>query len=135
MKTDFTNPNDWLYFASVDLEAIDLLSTHRIAYEVCISKLAECLEKLIKAELTRNGWKLRKEHDLQWLAKEMSKFSPELTLSIQDTVESLTDVYFTSRYPGFDLQDADWDSFDSHHIVVKSLFQKVSEFMECSEDQ
>lgn len=44
MKTDFTNPNDWLYFASVDLEAIDLLSTHRIAYEVCISKLAECLE-------------------------------------------------------------------------------------------
>lgn len=125
MKTDFTNPKDWLYFAKIDLEAIDLLSTHRIAFEVCQSKLAECLEKLIKAELTRNGWKLRKEHDLQWLAKEMATFSPDLILSIQDSVESLTDVYFTSRYPGFDLEEADWDNFDSHHEVVKSFYQSV----------
>jgi HEPN domain-containing protein len=129
MKTDFTNPNDWLYFAGIDLEAIDLLSQHRMAYEVCISKLAECLEKIIKAELTRNKWKLRKEHDLQWLAKEMANFSPDLTLSIQDTVETLADVYFSSRYPGFDLQEADWDSFAIHHQVVKSLFDKVKDLV------
>ena len=130
MKTDFTNPKDWLYFANVDLEAIDLLSTHRIAYEVCLTKLAECLEKIIKAELTRNGWKLRKEHDLQWLAKEMATFSPNLTLSIQDTVESLTDVYFTSRYPGFDLLEADWENFDTHHSSVKKFYQCVLQLTE-----
>jgi HEPN domain-containing protein len=96
-----------------------------MAYEVCISKLAECLEKIIKAELTRNKWTLRKEHDLQWLAKEMANFSPDLTLSIQDSVETLADVYFSSRYPGFDLEDADWESFDRHHQIVKTFFEKV----------
>lgn len=127
MKTDFTNPKDWLYFASVDLEAIQLLSENRIAFEVCQSRLAECLEKVIKAELVRNGWRLKKEHDLQWLAKEMESFSPELTGRIRETVEALADAYFTSRYPGFDLQEPDWIQFSVYHSSVRELFQKVSE--------
>lgn len=129
MKTDFTNPKDWLYFAGVDLEAIGLLSSNRIAFEVCNSRLAECLEKIIKAELVRNGWKLKRGHDLQWLAKEMSEFSPAFTLLIRNAVESLADVYFSSRYPGFDLQDADWESFDVYHSTVKVFYQKVTQLI------
>jgi hypothetical protein len=67
---------------------------------------------------------------LQWLAKEMATFSPEVFLYIQDTVESLADVYFSSRYPGFDLEDPDWESFDSHHKIVKGFFEKVNQFLE-----
>jgi len=125
MKTDFTNPGDWLYFASVDLEAIGLLYENRIAFEVCQSRLAECLEKVIKGELVRNGWRLKKEHDLQWLAKEMELFTPDLTALISQVVEELADVYFTSRYPGFDLEEPDWDQFGIQLATVRDFFERV----------
>jgi HEPN domain-containing protein len=130
MKTDFTNPRDWLYFASVDLEAIGLLHENRIAFEVCQSRLAECLEKVIKGELVRNGWRLKKEHDLQWLAKEMETFSPELTLQIHEVVEELADVYFTSRYPGFDLEEPDWERFGLQMKTVLAFYDEVKKLVE-----
>lgn len=125
MKTDFTNPRDWLYFASVDLEAIRHLFENQIAFEVCQSRLAECMEKIIKGELIRNGWRLKKEHDLQWLAKEMAVYSPDLTDMIREVVEELADVYFTSRYPGFDLEDPDWVKLENQLTITGEFFNKV----------
>jgi len=125
MKTDITNPEHWLRFASADLEAIQLLFDHRISFEVCQSRLAECLEKVIKAELVRNRWRLKKEHDLQWLAKEMAVYSPELTEQIQDPVDELADAYFTSRYPGYDLEEPDWERLQKQLQCVKSFFHEV----------
>ena len=130
MKTDFTEPRDWLYFAGVDLEAIQLLYENKIAYEVCVSRLAECLEKLIKAELIRNKWRLKKEHDLQWLAKEMEKFSPELLVLIQESVEDLADAYFSSRYPGFDLDEPDWERFSRNLNKINTFKHEIERKIE-----
>ena len=51
-RTDAGSPADWLSFANADLAAVEVLCTHRISYFVCRSKLAESLEKAIKADLT-----------------------------------------------------------------------------------
>ena len=54
-KTDSNNPADWVYIARMDLAGVRHLASHQLAYSMCVSKLAEILEKLIKAELIRMG--------------------------------------------------------------------------------
>ena len=56
-KTDSTNPVDWLTIAESELEALHLLAREEISYDMCRGKLAEILEKLLKAELIRRGWR------------------------------------------------------------------------------
>lgn len=41
------------------------LCEREIGYELCSGKLAEVIEKLMKAELIRMGWALEKTHDLR----------------------------------------------------------------------
>jgi hypothetical protein len=50
-KTDSGNPRDWLAYAETDLDAVRLLVREQVAYPVCRSKLAEALEKALKADL------------------------------------------------------------------------------------
>jgi alkylhydroperoxidase family enzyme len=50
-KTDSNNPTDWLAIAESELEAIQLLVSREICCDMCRGKLAEILEKILKAEL------------------------------------------------------------------------------------
>lgn len=63
-KADSNNPADWIFMAASDLTGIAELSGKGISYEMCRSKLAEVIEKLMKAELLRLDWYLEKTHDL-----------------------------------------------------------------------
>src|SRR5205823_4897111 len=55
-KTDSNDPADWLWIAESDFAAIRVLAEREIGYPLCRSKLAEVLEKALKAELLRMGW-------------------------------------------------------------------------------
>ena len=70
-KTDSRNPADWLFFVESDLALLRVAGERELGFELACSKLAECLEKLIKAELIRQGWELMKTHDLLLLAEEL----------------------------------------------------------------
>ena len=85
-----------------------VLADQETAYYLCISKLAEVTEKLIKAELIRLGWNLVKFHDLQRLNDELRSRHAKLAHQIDDLVEALSERYFTDRYPGFDLEEPNW---------------------------
>jgi hypothetical protein len=63
-KTDSHNPADWLLIAASDLEMVRLAAENEISFGGARSKLAEILEKILKAELLRLGWTLEKTHDL-----------------------------------------------------------------------
>jgi HEPN domain-containing protein len=108
LKTDSSNPSDWLLIAAGDLEGVRQLIVSEVAYSMCISKLAEILEKVIKAELIRTGWFLVKTHDLVKLADELRDRDPQMADLFQPLCEALAERYFTDRYPGFDLEEADW---------------------------
>ena len=51
-KTDSNNPADWLWLAEGDLSVVRLALEREIAFSTCRSKLAEVVEKTLKAELT-----------------------------------------------------------------------------------
>lgn len=126
-KTDSRNPADWLHLANSDLEGIAALARDELAYTMCRSKLAEVIEKILKAELIRAGWVLVKTHDLVELGEEIRARSPELFVKVKPLCESFAQVYFSDRYPGFDLADSDWDGLRAHIVAVQRLFIEVKE--------
>ena len=99
-KTDSGNPADWLYLASSDLEGIRDLATRELAYHLCRSKLAEVIEKILKAELIRCGWLLEKTHDLMRLLELIEQRSPDLLAASEPLALNLAESYFRERYPG-----------------------------------
>ena len=91
-KTDSNNPGDWLTIAESELEALQVLAEREISYDMCRGKLAEILEKVLKAELIRCGWFLERTHDLQRLRKELRVRDAELAGGIQPLCTSLARI-------------------------------------------
>jgi len=121
-KTDSNNPADWIFIAESDLAALDILGQQEAGYEMCRSKLAEVLEKVAKAELIRTGWRLEKTHDLLKLYGELSVRGSDLAQRVKPLATALAQVYFSARYPGFDLDDPDWPD-------LRVKLQHVSELL------
>jgi HEPN domain-containing protein len=124
-RTDSSNPADWLLIAASDLEGIRLLIGREVSYRLCASKLAEILEKVLKAELIRVGWFLEKTHDLLKLGGELRARSSDLAERVRPLCESLAERYFADRYPGFDLEDADWPSLRAQADEVAEVLSIV----------
>ena len=126
-QTDSSNPSDWLYIAASDLEGILVLIGREVSHAMCVSKLAEILEKILKAELIRRGWFLEKTHDLLKLGGELRARGSDLTERIRPLCESLAEKYFTDRYPGFDLEDPDWPELRRQAEQIGGLLAVVKE--------
>ncbi len=124
-KTDSNNPGDWLHICTADLEGIQRLVADELAYAMCRSKLAEVLEKVLKAELIRLGWKLEKTHDLEVLFERLKSHGSELAPLADPLCTGLAEAYFTDRYPGFDEDDSDWPKLRGQLQQVMELLAKV----------
>ena len=124
-KTESDNPADWLWIAASDLEGIRVVLDHEVGHSMCRSKLAEVLEKILKAELIRIGWRLEKTHDLRKLASELQIRQSDLLTQIRPAVEELAESYFLDRYPGFDLDDPDWPALRALVEQVTALHATV----------
>lgn len=124
-KTDSNNPADWLHIAEGDLEGLRELAKQEIAYAMCRSKLAEVLEKVLKAELIRIGWFLERTHDLQRLGNELAARKSDLVPAVKPLCAALAEVYFSDRYPGFDLPDEDWHDLRAKLAQISLLMEKV----------
>lgn len=122
-KTDSSNPADWIWLAEEEIGGVRLLVAHQVSYPMCRSKLAEILEKVLKAELLRLGWFLEKTHDLEKLAGELEARGSDLLERVKPLVTSLTEVYFAARYPGFDFEDADWPDLRAKLGQVAELLE------------
>ena len=107
-RTSANDPADWLWIAGSDLEGVKLNTRHQVAYYACVGKLAEVVEKILKAELLRLNWTLEKTHDLGRLLSELVARKSPIISSATPLVDVLEHAYFVTRYPGFDLDDPDW---------------------------
>jgi HEPN domain-containing protein len=116
---------DWLWIAEAELEMIRLALEREISFTACRSKLAEILEKVLKAELIRLGWPLEKTHDLEVLLDAMSARRSDLAGAAEPLCTALNEVYFTNRYPGFDLDDPDWPALRTQVEQVTALLAGV----------
>ena len=124
-KTDSNNPADWVFIAESDLAGLQALAQQEVAYSMCRSKLAEVVEKVMKAELLRLGWFLEKTHDLEKLLGELKARGADLTPLCEPLCDDLTEAYFADRYPGFDIQDEDWPDLRAKLDQVALLMEKV----------
>lgn len=124
-KTDAGNPADWLAFIDEDLGAVALLVHHRVSFHVCRSKLAEALEKALKADLIRRGWSLAKVHDLQKLCDHLAAYDESVADHLQQLVDELVESYTEGRYPGFDLDEPDWETLDSQYQSVRNYVEEL----------
>jgi len=97
-KTDSNNPADWLAIAEADMDAVRLLADHQTSHTVCRSKLAEVIEKLMKAELIRLGWRLIKTHNLVHLVNELDARGSDLISVLRPLAGALAEAYFSDRY-------------------------------------
>jgi HEPN domain-containing protein len=124
-KTDANNPADWLWLAESDLAVVTLAATQEVGFQACRSKLAEVLEKIMKAELIRIGWSLEKTHDLDRLLDELVVRQSDLAAYAEPLCDVLAEVYFTDRYPGFDLDDPAWPTLRQHTTAIANLLNSV----------
>lgn len=124
-KTDSKNPADWLLIAASDLDLIRLGVNNEVGFSAVRSKLAEILEKILKAELLRLGWELEKTHDLERLLQCLTQWKSDLVEKATPLCDGLADVYFADRYPGFDLDDPDWPALRQQVEGVTSLHALV----------
>jgi HEPN domain-containing protein len=124
-KTDSSNPSDWLWIATSDLELVQLAAKHEVGWAAAHSKLAEVLEKIIKAELIRKGWALERTHDLERLFEALVQSGSNLLPQIEPLCDVLAEVYFTDRYPGFDLDDPDWPALRTQLAEVATLLATI----------
>ena len=124
-KTDSNNSADWIFFAESDLEGIRLLVEAKVSGLLCQSKLAETLEKILKAELVLLGWRLVKTHDLQQLAEELRIRGSDLFPDCKTHCDALAERYFSDRYPGFDIEDTDWPALRKQTGEITVFLQRV----------
>ena len=83
------------------------------------------IEKVLKAELLRLGWPLLKTHDVQHLSSELDARGSDLAAMYRPLAEDLAEVYMIDRYPGFDLEEADWPDYRAKLAQVEALFLAV----------
>ena len=124
-KTDSHNPADWLQIAASDMDMVRMAAEKEISFAAARSKLAEILEKILKAELLRIGWSLEKTHDLDRLLQSLIERNSDLAPTATPLCDALADVYFTDRYPGFDLDDPDWPRLRAQVEQVTALLRSV----------
>ena len=124
-KTDSHNPADWLWIAGIDLSVIQHSAKDEIGFIVCRSKLAEALEKIMKAELLILGWTLVKTHDLERLREALVAHHSSISSAVAPLCAALDEAYFTDRYPGFDLDDPDWPALHAQIEQVVALHVAV----------
>jgi HEPN domain-containing protein len=111
--------------AQADLEVIRLAVGQQVGFTACRSKLAEVVEKTMKAELIRLGWALERTHDLERLLDELVARHSDLVGAAEPLADALADAYFTDRYPGFDLDDPDWPALIQHLDAAAKLLATV----------
>ena len=124
-RTDSNNPADWLWIADSDLEALRIVCERKAGYLLCRSKLAEVVQKILKAELIRLGWFLERTHDLQRLRDALVARGSDLAVRVKPLCDSLADFYFTDRYPGFDMEEPDWPTLRGQLDEASRLLEIV----------
>lgn len=98
MKTDETNPQDWLVAGKTRLRSADRLHAAEGCSPSVIELLQEAVERYLKAYLISKNWLLVRTHDLNRLMAEAVKFNPRFA-RFSDFAQSLTEQFWEQHYP------------------------------------
>jgi HEPN domain-containing protein len=92
-------PLDWLKIARKDWRRVQNMLEKKDA-EAAGFFLQQSLEKYLKGFLLRQGWKLKKIHELDALLDDAVKYNPNLKV-FYELCDRVAGYYFADRYPPF----------------------------------
>lgn len=87
---------EWLDKGAHDIEVAQFLFENDHYTDIITLHIQQALEKYIKAFLIKNGWSLKRTHDLVTLAAEAHKFGLNLT-QYEDVLDEINEYYIESR--------------------------------------
>jgi len=127
VKTDETNPYDWLFLARERLHAADALYLAIGTSLSGVELLQESVERFLKAFLISQGWELKKIHNLSTLLDHAIAYD-ERFKSFAELSESLTVQFWAQHYPGDDISEigADYEllrcqAADLIHLIESQI--------------
>lgn len=126
MKTDESNPQDWLFLARERLRAADVLFQSLGATYSGVELLQEAVERFLKAYLISKGWKLEKIHNLSTLLDRAIAFDERFKTHAEFS-ENLTVQFWAQHYPGDDLSEVGFDYPELREQAGRLLFLIESE--------
>jgi len=88
-------------------------------------QVAEVMEKLMKAELIRLGWRLVKTHNLVHLVNELDARGSDLISVVRPSPARWLRLTSVTGTPGFDLDDPDWPPLRQQIEEVGKLLDRV----------
>lgn len=125
MKTDETNPWDWLSAGRLRLNSSDLLHAAAGVTAVVIELLHEAAERYLKAYLVFRQWTLVRTHDLNRLVAEAARQDPRF-VEFAAVARSLTEQFWEQHYPGGDLTEVGSD-YDELRKAVGEMVELIEQ--------
>lgn len=119
MKTDETNPHDWLLLGRERLLAADAVRQTCGAGSSAVELLQEAVERYLKGYLISGGWSLQRIHNLSTLLDAAIQVDARFKY-FADLCETLTAQFWEQHYPGGDLTDVGAD-YDQLRLQVEQL--------------
>lgn len=127
MRTNETNPHDWLFLARERLRAVDALYQAIGTSLSGVELLQESVERFLKAFLISQGWKLKKIHNLATLLDYAIAYDDRFK-SFAELSENLTAQFWAQHYPGDDISEigADYEALRSQaedliHLIENQI--------------
>lgn len=118
-------PADWLRIAEKDLVRVERSLRDGDA-EAAGFFLQQAAEKFLKAFLLRQGWELRRIHDLEALLDDAVPHDPSLE-QFRAVCEKVTDFYMAQRYPLPTGSGPTEEDVRRSLEALRGLFKKIKE--------
>ena len=122
--SDRIDVSEWINYAKGDLHLVEIgLKDENPPYHTICFLCQSSAEKLLKALLLKQGWPLKKSHDLLYLGNELKEFKFDLSGIWLHLVE-LNNYISETRYPG----DISIDSYTGE--MAKKAFESAKQVRE-----
>ena len=120
-----TVPHAWFARGDVDVRAAERLLDGPDPEAVAVH-IQQAIEKYLKGYLLRQGWRLRRIHDLGTLLKEAVGYDPSLE-RFRELCIVATEYYVAERYPYDEGEVASQEVLAAQLLEVKALRQALAE--------
>lgn len=121
-KGDSKRYYDWIYHASLDMMAAEVLAPEPKLYYTAAFHCQQCIEKALKGYLLFKSRKLLDGHNLTWLCKQAAMMDSSFVQWLDESAV-LNRYYIETRYPADIPLEIDEET-------MKSLLRMSNEMMD-----
>ena len=120
-KLESLRSDDWLEIARKDWNRIAIMLKANDT-EAASFFLQQSVEKYIKAYLLKQGWELRKIHELDALLDDVVRYAQELE-AFREICERVSGYYMVDRYPLFRTRELTCEEIEKDMAEARKLIQ------------